>query len=191
MDWAMHHRSATVNPRALDPHNSRIDPARVLEEVKRLSVEQLGAFPTALYVPIEHDLREAGPEMYPEQAGLAVLRTRGASDTMRFRQHVAMGFDEFRNPHARVGVALGLIDEDLIDLHLAAQRLTEILEQRYEAHLAALRSQFEMLATGLRVAPGPNPLFPARLCTVFIDTLANAGSSWCACSTSSIRGCSR
>lgn len=166
-----------MNPRALDPHNSKIDPARVLEEVKRLSVEQLGAFPTALYVPIEHDLREAGPEMYPEQAGLAVLRTRSASDMMRFRQQVAQGFEEFRNPHARVGVALGLIDEDLIDLHLAAQRLTEILEQRYEPQLAALRSQFEALATGLRIAPGANPLFPARLCTVFIDTLANAGLS--------------
>ncbi len=166
-----------MNPRALDPHNSKIEPARVLEEVKRLSVELLGAFPTALYVPIEHDLREAGPEMYPEQAGLAVLRTRSASDTMRFRQQVAQGFDEFRNPHARTGVALGLIDEDLIDLHLAAQRLTEILEQRYEAQLAALRSQFEMLATALRIAPGTNPLFPGRLCSVFIDTLANAGLS--------------
>lgn len=166
-----------MNPRALDPQNPRLDPARVLEEVKRLSVEQLGAFPTALYAPIEHDLREAGPEMYPEQAGLAVLRTRGASDTMRYRAQVAQGFEEFRNPHARAGVPLGLIDEDLIDLHLAAQRLTEILEQRYETQLAALRSQFDAVATALRIAPGPNPLFPTRLCTVFIETLANAGLS--------------
>ncbi|TCZ83408.1 DUF1631 family protein [Lysobacter sp. N42] len=166
-----------MNPRALDPQNPRLDPARVLEEVKRLSVEQLGAFPTALYAPIEHDLREAGPEVYPEQAGLAVLRTRAASDTMRFRAQIAQGFEEFRNPHARAGVPLGLIDEDLIDLHLAAQRLTEILEQRYETQLAALRSQFEAMATALRIAPGANPLFPARLCTVFIETLANAGLS--------------
>ncbi|MFZ5655697.1 MAG: DUF1631 family protein [Pseudomonadota bacterium] len=166
-----------MNPRALDPQNPRLDPARVLEEVKRLSVEQLGAFPTALYAPIEHDLREAGPEMYPEQAGLAVLRTRAASDTMRYRAQIAQGFEEFRNPHARAGVPLGLIDEDLIDLHLAAQRLTEILEQRYEPQLAALRSQFEAMATAMRIAPGANPLFPARLCTVFIETLANAGLS--------------
>lgn len=166
-----------MNPRALEPHHSRLDPARVLEEVKRVSVEQLGAFPTALYAPIEHDLREAGPEMYPEQAGLAVLRTRGASDTMRFRAQIAQGFEEFRSPAARVGVPLGLIDEDLIDLHLAAQRLTEILEQRYETQLAAMRNQFEAVATALRIAPGANPLFPARLCTVFIDTLANAGLS--------------
>lgn len=166
-----------MNPRVLDPHNPRIEPARVLEEVKRLSVEQLGAFPTALYVPIEHDLREAGPEMYPEQAGLAVLRTRSASDTMRFRQQVAHGFEEFRNPHARAGVALGLIDEDLIDLHLAGQRLSEILEQRYETQLASLRAQFDALAAALRIAPGANPLFPARLSSVFIDTLANAGLS--------------
>jgi hypothetical protein len=167
-----------VNLRTLDPHNRpRLDPTRVLEEVKRLSVEQLGAFPTALYLPIEHDLREAGPEMYPEQAGLAVLRTRSASDTMRFRQQIAQGFEEFRNPHARGGVALGLIEEDLIDLHLAAQRLSEILEQRYETQLTALRSQLEGLATAMRIAPGGNPLLPARLCSVFVDTLANAGLS--------------
>lgn len=166
-----------MNPRAQDTPNAKVDPARVLEEIKRLSVEQLGTFPTALYAPIEHDLREAGPEMYPEQAGLAVLRTRGASDTMRFRQQVAQGFEEFRNPHARAGVPLGLIDEDLIDLHLAGQRLTEILEQRYETQLTALRGQFEGLATAMRIAPGSHPLFPARLCTVFIDTLANAGLS--------------
>ncbi|GAB2511055.1 hypothetical protein GCM10027188_12340 [Lysobacter humi (ex Lee et al. 2017)] len=147
----------------------------MLEALKRLSVERLGTFPTALYVPAERELSEAGPEMYPELAGVAVLRSRGATDTMSYRQQIAQGFEEFRNPFIRSGMTLGLIDEELIDLHLAGQRLTEILDQRYQTQLLALRTQFEELALAMRVPAGPNPVAPSRLCSTLVSALAAGG----------------
>ena len=37
----------------------RTDPVRVLEEIKRLAVEQLGAVPAGLYAPIAEILHES------------------------------------------------------------------------------------------------------------------------------------
>ncbi|HEY4582481.1 MAG TPA: DUF1631 family protein, partial [Lysobacter sp.] len=156
---------------------ARVDPARVLEAVKRLSVERLGAFPTVLYVGAERELKEAGPDAYHELAGLNVLRARSASDTMTFRQQVAQAFDEFRNPFIRSGMTLGLIEEEQIDLHLQAQALTEILDKRYQAPLQSLHTQLEELALAMRVPAGPNPVSPNKLCTMLIASIGNAGIS--------------
>lgn len=155
----------------------RVDPSRVLDALKRLSVERLGTFPTALYVTAERELTEAGPDAYHELAGLNVLRTRAASDTMNYRQQLAQAFDEFRNPFIRSGMALGLIEEDLIDLHLAAQRLTEILDQRYQTQLQALRTQLDELALAMRIPAGPNPLSPSKLCSTLVSAIGSAGVS--------------
>jgi hypothetical protein len=155
----------------------RVEPVRVLDALQRLSLERLGTFPAVLHASMERFLAEAGPEAYPELAGLSVLKSRSASDVMAYRQQVAKGFDEFRNPFARAGLSLGLIEEGLIDLHLAGQRLAEILEQRYQTELGALRQQFEELAVALRVPAAPNPVSPARLCDAMVSALSGSGIS--------------
>ena len=158
----------------IDP---RLDPSRVLEALKRLSVERLGTFPTVLYVGAERELAEAGPDAYHELAGLNVLRARSASDTMNFRKQIAQAFDEFRNPFIRSGLTLGLIEEDVIDLHLQAQALTEILDKRYQPQLLSLRTQLEELALGMRVPAGANPISPSKLCGTLVAAIGNAGVS--------------
>ncbi|TZF90753.1 DUF1631 family protein [Cognatilysobacter lacus] len=158
----------------IDP---RLDPSRVLEALKRLSVERMGTFPTVLYIGAEREFAETGPDAYHELAGLNVLRARNASDTMTFRQQIAQGFDEFRNPFIRAGVALGLIDEDMIDLHLQAQALTEILDKRYQTQLLALRTQMEELALAMRVPTGANPVSPSRLCATLVSSIGGSGVS--------------
>jgi hypothetical protein len=173
-----HCRSRTVISQFPDEQvDARLDPSRVLEALKRLSVERLGTFPTVLYIGAERELAEAGPDAYHELAGLNVLRARSASDTMTFRQQVAQGFDEFRNPFIRAGVTLGLIDEDMIDLHLQSQALTEILDKRYQTQLQALRTQMEELALAMRVPAGPNPISPSRLCATLVASIGNGGVS--------------
>jgi hypothetical protein len=173
-----HCRSRTVISQFPDEQaEARLDPSRVLEALKRLSVERLGTFPTVLYIGAERELAEAGPDAYHELAGLNVLRARSASDTMTFRQQVAQGFDEFRNPFIRAGVTLGLIDEDMIDLHLQSQALTEILDKRYQTQLQALRTQLEELALAMRVPAGPNPVSPSRLCATLVASIGNGGVS--------------
>ncbi|GAB6196173.1 DUF1631 family protein [Lysobacter xanthus] len=156
---------------------SRLDPSRVLEALKRLSVERLGTFPTVLYIGAERELSETGPDAYHELAGLNVLRARSASDTMNFRQQVAQAFEEFRNPFIRSGLTLGLIEEEAIDLHLQAQALTEILDKRYQSQLQSLRTQLDELALAMRVPAGPNPVSPSKLCGTFITAIGNAGVS--------------
>lgn len=156
---------------------SRLDPSRVLEALKRLAVERLGTFPTALYVGAERELSEAGPDAYHELAGLNVLRARSASDTMNFRQQIAQAFDEFRNPFIRSGIALGLIEEEMIDLHLQAQALTEILDKRYQTQLQSMRTQLDELALAMRVPAGPNPVTPSKLCATLVTAIGNGGVS--------------
>lgn len=166
-----------ISPFSEHGTDPRLDPSRVLEALKRLAVERLGTFPTVLYVGAERELSEAGPDAYHELAGLNVLRARSASDTMSFRQQIAQAFEEFRNPFIRSGLTLGLIEEEMIDLHLQAQALTEILEKRYQPQLTSLRTQLDELALAMRVPAGPIPVSPGKLCGTLISAIGNAGVS--------------
>ena len=81
------------------------DPLRVLDEIQRRAVEQLGAIPGALLGPIEAMLDPAAePEesvQYVDQAAFRLLRQRHATHVMNFRQQIAQGFDAFRARRAR------------------------------------------------------------------------------------------
>ncbi|MFD0739930.1 DUF1631 family protein [Lysobacter koreensis] len=167
----------TVSGQPLGVHATRTDPVRVLEEMKRLAVEQLGAIPGALYRPVEQALQSpsASAESFHDQAALLVLRQHSASHVMRFRQQIAQGFDEFRTPRIRDVALMGLIDEHLIDFHLAGQRLAEILDQRYQQPLDAMKHRLIGLAAALRLESAGNPISPARLADAFVETFGDAG----------------
>lgn len=155
-------------------HPTRTDPARVIEEMKRLAVEQLGALPHSLAQAAEKTLQaSAGGPSFDEQAALQLLRQHGASHVMRFRAQIARGFDEFRGPVSRTGGELNLIEEQHLDLHLAGQRLAEMLEQRYQRPLEVMKERLAALSTSLGLHVGPNPVAPMRLATAFIETYAD------------------
>ena len=158
-------------------HAPRTDPVRVLEDMKRLAVEQLGTLPGALYRPIEQALQSpsAGVESFHHHAALLVLRQHSASQVVQFRQQIERGFDDFMGAHARAhDAALGLIDEQHLHFHLAGQRLGEILDQRYQPLLQQMNERLGILAAALHVAPGLNPVTPSRLATVFIEAFGDA-----------------
>ena len=77
---------------------TRVDPAQVLEGIKRLAVEQLGALPGGLYRPIELALQSQanGADSLHDQAALLVLRQHSASHVMRFRQQIGLGCSNSR-----------------------------------------------------------------------------------------------
>src|SRR5688572_33232940 len=87
----------------------RANPAGVLEEMKRLAVEQLGGVPGALYAPVGDALDEAARRSgllqirRGDHIALLNLRQRNAAFVMRYRQLIAQGFDDFRAlpQHAR------------------------------------------------------------------------------------------
>lgn len=158
-------------------HATRTDPVQVLEGMKRLAVEQLGALPGGLYQPIEQALQSpsTGVESLRDQAALLVLRQHSASHVMRFRQQIGLGFDDFNGVRQRGGSAeMGLIDERLMDFHLAGQRLGEVLDQRYQQPLEEMNGRLGALAAALHVAPSRNPLTPSRLAAAFIEAIGDA-----------------
>ena len=89
--------------------NTRADPARVLEELKRQTLEQLGGLPGSLYGPIEEALKadslkgDGRNHQFEDQAALWVLRQQQASHVMAFRQQIAQGFEAYRASAAAVG----------------------------------------------------------------------------------------
>jgi len=161
---------------------TRTDPLRVLEEIKRLSLEVLGGLPGTLYGPVEDALKVAmlkgdgKTNQYEEQAALWVLRQHQATHVMKFRQQIAQAFDDFRALRIRSGgdVPLRLLDEQQLEYELASGRLNESLVARFARPLDTLQSRLQALSDSLRVPLGMNPIGPERLVAAFSQTLQDA-----------------
>jgi hypothetical protein len=156
---------------------------RVLDEMKRTAVEQLGGVPSGLYRPIEDALHDSAQRAglpgarRTEHAALLVLRQRNAAYVMRFRQLIAQGFDEFRalpTSLRKPTVPLGLVEEAQLDYHLAGQRLAESIGKRYERPLQMLDGRLEALAVALDQPLTSNPIGAARLAGAFLETFRDA-----------------
>jgi hypothetical protein len=156
----------------------RSNPVGVLEEMKRLAVEQLGAVPAALYpslvLAVEDAARRDGLQ-HPsraEQAALLTLRQRSAANMMRYRQQIAQGFEDFRALplRARSNAPLGLVEDKQLAYEYAGQKLSEAIAQRYARQLAMLESRLEALSAELGQPPAPNPLGAGRLAAAFLVT---------------------
>lgn len=161
---------------------TRTDPLRVLEEIKRQSLEALGGLPGSLYGPVEDALKVAllkgdgKNNHYEEQAALWVLRQHQATHVMRFRQQVAQAFDDFRALRIRSGgdVQLRLVDEQQLEYELASGRLNESLVARFARPLDMLQGRLQALSEAMRVPTGINPIGPERLVAAFSQTLQDA-----------------
>ncbi|UHQ20954.1 DUF1631 domain-containing protein [Lysobacter sp. KIS68-7] len=165
----------------------RANPVGVLEEMKRLAVEQLGGVPSALYAPVGEALddiaRRAGLSQIRRSDHIALinLRQRNAGYVMRFRQQIAQGFEDFRasrvRPRGQGHAPLGLVQEGELDFHFGGQKLVEDLGQRYARQLEMLDGRLEALAIELGVPTGSNPLGASRLAGAFLATYHDADLS--------------
>ncbi|BCT91526.1 hypothetical protein LYSHEL_05500 [Lysobacter helvus] len=167
-------------------HADRANPAGVLEEMKRLSVEQLGGVPGALYAPVadalEDSARRSGMVQLRrgDQIALLNLRQRNAAFVMRYRQQIAQGFDDFRalpgNLRSRGTnhLPLGLVEEGQLDYHYAGQKLAESIGQRYARQIEMLDGRLEALSAELGTGAGSNPISATRLAGAFLATFHDA-----------------
>jgi hypothetical protein len=153
------------------------DPVRLLDELKRIAVEQLGAVPGGLFRPLEEHLQDKlqlanSDAQRRDLVSLLALRQRGASVVMRYRELVARNFDDFmgRPRLAHGGLALGLVGEDELGFHLAGQRLAESIGRRYQTPLETLDARFETLAQALGGPTTTNPVGAIRLAGAFVRT---------------------
>jgi hypothetical protein len=157
------------------------DPARLLEELKRIAVEQLGAVPGGLYRPIEEQLHESlrvGNEGGHRKDLMTVLalRQRGSGYVMRFRELIGRSFDDFCG-RAMPGTAsspMGLVRENELEFHLAGQRLAESIGRRYQRPLEMLGLRFESLGAALGVPGSANPVGASLLANAFVQTFRDA-----------------
>jgi Mg2+ and Co2+ transporter CorA len=159
----------------------RAEPVGVLEEMKRLAVEQLGGVPSGMYRPIEEALHESAARAglaggrRADHAALLALRQRNAAYVMRFRQMIAQGFDEFRAlPRGKTPTALDLVNENQLEYHFAGQKLAESIGTRYARQLEMLESRLEELSVALGRSPGSNPIGATRLAGAFLATFRDA-----------------
>ena len=157
------------------------DPVRLLEDLRRTAVEQLGAVPGGLYRPIEEQLHDALRQGAPgshrrDLMTVLALRQRGASYVMRYRELIARSFEDFRGRFSlsRPGLPLGLVRENELDFHLAGQRLAESIGRQYQRPLELLDLRFEGLARALSAPPTSNPVGATRLAGAFLQTFRDA-----------------
>ena len=157
------------------------DPGRLLEELKRIAVEQLGAVPAGLYGPIEEQLHEGlriGQDGSQRKDLVAVLalRQRGSGYVMKFRELIGRAFDEFcgRSPAGAHAAPMGLVRENELDFHLDGQRLAESLGARYLRPLEMLGLRFDSLAAAMRVPGTTNPVGTTLLADAFVQTFRDA-----------------
>jgi len=161
--------------------SSVADPVRLLEDLRRTAVEQLGSVPGGLYRPIEEQLHDALRHNAPgahrrDLMTVLALRQRGANYVMRYRELIARSFEDFRGRFSisRPGLPLGLVRENELDFHLAGQRLAESIGRQYQRPLELLDLRFEALAKALNAPPTSNPVGATRLAGAFLQTFRDA-----------------
>jgi hypothetical protein len=164
-------------------HAERSNPVGVLEEMKRLAVEQLGGVPGALYAPVMESLDDAARRSglvqirRADHAALLTLRQRNAAYVMRYRQLIAQAFDDFRALPLRanrLNLPLGLVEERQLDYHYAGQKLAESIGLRYSRQLEMLDVRLEALSEQLGQPPASNPIGATRLAGAFLATYHDA-----------------
>jgi hypothetical protein len=154
---------------------------RLLDELKRIAVEQLGNLPGELFAPIEVRLQEAirqggGAQERTDLAALLALRARGAGFVMRYRELLARNFDDLRNRAGRDAhvAAMGLVEESDLEFHVAGQQVADAIARHFSRPLELLEQRFELLCVSIG-APNPaNPVGAVRLVGAFQQAFAGA-----------------
>jgi hypothetical protein len=154
---------------------------RLLEDLKRTVVEQLGKLPGELFAPIEARLQESirqggGAQERVDLAALLALRARSASFVMRYRELLARNFDDLRNRAGRDShaAAMGLVEESDLDFHVAGQQVADAVSRHFARPLELLDQRFELLGISIGAPSASNPVGAVRLVGAFQQAFAGA-----------------
>ena len=165
-------------------HMPGADPVRLIEDLKRIAVEQLAAVPGGLCRPIEEQLQDklqlgSSTAQRKDLMTVLALRHRNATLVMRYRELIGRSFDDFRGRAmmSRSDIPLGLVSEGELEFHLAGQRLAEGIGRRYQQPLELLGLRFEALSRALGAPATTNPVGAVRLAGAFLRTFHDADLS--------------
>ncbi|MCD9033676.1 DUF1631 domain-containing protein [Luteimonas sp. Y-2-2-4F] len=155
-------------------------PARVLETLQRDAVTDLVGVLAGFWSSIEEQVRLAAlaghdfSSAQEDRVAVLALSHRALELATRYRGAIERAFEAWQDPatgaQERDG-ALQLMSEGELEIHLAGQQITELLDHQFLHPLAQLDERLEALAQamGLPQAQRADPLRPEVAVSAFVD----------------------
>ncbi|WP_187775809.1 DUF1631 family protein [Luteimonas suaedae] len=151
---------------------------RVLETLKRDAVTELVGVLSGFWSSIEEQVRLAAlaghdfSAAQEDRVAVIALSHRALELATRYREAIESAFERWHAPgkEQRRVESLELMSEGELEIHLAGQQITELLEHQFLHPLAQLDERLEALAASLGIEGRPlNPLRPEVAVSAFVD----------------------
>lgn len=154
------------------------EPARVFEAIKREAVTTLGGVLSGFWGTIEEQVRLealAGHDYsgaQDDRMAVMALGHRALELATRYRDSLEREFDAWRKPPVeRSGdKSLSLMSEGELEIHLAGQHTTELLDHQFLHPLELMEERLQALAAALGVeGKRANPVRPDATVAAFVN----------------------
>ncbi|MEN1960828.1 DUF1631 family protein [Luteimonas sp. MJ246] len=158
-------------------HGSMRDPARLFDALKRESVTALGGVLSGFWGTIEEQVRLealAGHDYsgaQDDRMAVMALGHRALDLATRYRESLEREFDAWRKPPVQQGEdkSLSLMSEGELEIHLAGQHTTELLDHQFLHPLEQLEERLQALAAALGIeGKRANPVRPSAAVAAFV-----------------------
>ncbi|TWT21281.1 DUF1631 domain-containing protein [Luteimonas marina] len=156
-------------------------PARVLESLKHEAVTGLGGVLSGFWSGIEEQVRLAALAghdyiaVQEDRVAVMALSHRALELATRFRESIEKEFARWEAPAdaPQRERSLTLMSESELEIHLAGQQITELLDHQFLHPLAQLDERLRQLSAALgNTRRRPNPLRPEVPVTAFVALFA-------------------
>ncbi|MDH5822152.1 DUF1631 family protein [Luteimonas sp. RD2P54] len=151
---------------------------RVLESLKRDAITELVGVLSGFWSSIEEQVRLAAlaghdfSAAQEDRVAVIALSHRALELATRYREAIEEAFERWLEPREEQDrvQSLELMSEGELEIHLAGQQITELLEHQFLHPLAQLDERLEALAVSLDIEGRPqNPLRPEVAVSAFVD----------------------
>ena len=152
-------------------------PERVLETLRRDAVTELGGVLSGFWSSIEEQVRLAALASHDfasaqeDRIAVMSLSQRALELATKFRSAIEAEFERWQHaPEAQVkSKSLSLMSEGELEVHLAGQQITELLDHQFLHPLAHLDERLAALSEALGIRRGQlNPLRPEVSVSAFV-----------------------
>lgn len=151
--------------------STRPIPEKLFESLRRDAVTALSGVLAGFWGDVEEQVRLAAianPDSraaFDDRLSIQLLSQRALELAGRYRESVEQAFDRWRNPRPRAieNKSLSLMSEAQLEIHLAGQQVTDLLDHQFLHPLYQLHERLDALANSLNLpkqSPETNPLRP-------------------------------
>ncbi len=172
--------SDEIHPPGRHGHGAFGDAERTLEAVKREAITALGGVLSGFWGTIEEQVRLAAlaghdySASQDDRMAVTALSQRALQLATRYREALEGEFARWRNPSAAAaagGKLLSLMSEGELEVHLAGQQTTELLDHQFLHPLELLDERLQVLAgaLGIDARARPTPVRPEAAVSAFVD----------------------